>query len=59
MISADQHIWGLKRLLYQDLTEEEYFTEAESWPVEEPLPVGASPLPPRTRRPPSPGGEPK
>ena len=31
----DQDIWGLKRLLYHDLTEGEYFSEAETW-AEEP-----------------------
>lgn len=41
---GDQTTHKLKRLLYHDVTEEEYFAEAETWPVEEP---GAPAPPPR------------
>jgi tetratricopeptide (TPR) repeat protein len=39
---ADQGAWGLKRLLYQDLTEAEYLAEVEEYP-QEPLPDGSPP----------------
>ena len=39
----DQTIWGLKRVLYHELHEEEYLAEAETWPTEPP----AEPQPPR------------
>lgn len=44
----DQTIWGLKRLLYHDLTEAEYFAEAETWsdePEVAPSPSSSGPMP--------------
>jgi tetratricopeptide (TPR) repeat protein len=42
----DQAIWNLKRILYAELKEGDYFTEAQTWSSEEaPDPTGAQPLP--------------
>jgi tetratricopeptide (TPR) repeat protein len=39
---ADQSVWGLKRVLYHELTEDEYVAEVQTWADEQP---GAAPPP--------------